>query len=292
MLWEGSKHAFEKLCGSIFNIGIKLLVVQITLYLAVMANMDILKNMFVLSSGKTDFTQGIEFYLSIAFLVVFVKLFVDQASAIADFLCGGQPSIGFAAFAAAAASGLAAGKAALGAGGSLVKGAAKTGAAMAGVLGAAGGVAHDASSKAKAGGGGIGAQLKAGVAGFGKSLGQSAIQGGANLLDKGIDAVTNGPKNLSNLGQIMKNGISPSGAGNYGSGGGSPSGGKGGGTSGPSAKTLMDSNNISERVKGIGAKYNENRALGGQYSGLGGRFKSLKSAVGDFHKANKTKAPG
>jgi hypothetical protein len=291
MLWEGSKHAFEKLCGSIFNIGIRLLVVQITLYLAVMANIDILKNMFVLSSGKTDFMQGIEFYLSIAFLVVFVKLFVDQSSAIADFLCGGQPSIGFAAFAAAAASGLAAGKAAFGAGGSLVKGAAKTGAAMAGVLGAAGGVAHGAASAAKAGGGGIGAQLKAGVAGFGKSLGQSAVQGGANILDKGIDAVTNGPQNLRNLGQLMKNGISP-GAGSSGSGGGSPSGGTGGGTSGPSAKTLMDSNNISDRVKGIGAKYNENRALGGQYSGLGGRFKALKSAVGDFHKANMTKAPG
>jgi hypothetical protein len=288
MLWEGSKHAFEKLCGSIFNIGVRLLVTQTTLYLAVMANIDILKNMFVLSSGKTDFMQGIEFYLSIAFMVIFVKLFVDQAPTIAEFLCGGQPSIGFGTFVAAAASAAAAGKAALGAGGSMVKGAATTGAAMAGALGAAGGVAHDASSTAKAQGGGFGSMLKAGITGFGKSIGQSAVQGGANILDKGIDAVKNGPQTMKNFGQLMKNGISPSGAGGQNSSGG----GKNGRTGGLGGKDLMNSNNISDRVKAMGVLYNEKRAGGGQYSGLGGRFKALKSSIGDFHSANKRKAPG
>ncbi|MCL1931708.1 MAG: type IV secretion system protein, partial [Treponema sp.] len=155
MLWEGTKHAFEKLCGSIFNIGVRLLVVQTTLYLAVMANIDILKNMFILSSGKVDFMHGLEFYLSVAFMVVFIKLFVDQAPAIADFLCGGQPNIGFAEFARAAASGAAAGSAALNAGGSMVKGAATVGAATAGALGAAGGAARVAFNKDRSQGGGM-----------------------------------------------------------------------------------------------------------------------------------------
>jgi hypothetical protein len=288
MLWEGSKHAFQKLCGSIFNIGVKLLVVQITLYLAVMANIDILKNMFILSNGKFDFFGGIEFYLSIAFMVIFVKLFIDQAPTIAEFLCGGQPSINFSAFAAAAASGLAAGKAALGAGGMLAKGAGTTGAAMAGALGAAGGVASAASNSVKAGGGSFGDRLKAGVASFGKSLGQSTKQGGANLLDKGIDAVANAPQSFKNMGQLMKNGISPSGGGSSGSQGASGNSGTGGQT----GQTLMQSNNISERVKGMGELYKENRASGEQYSGLSGRFKAIKNSVDEFHKANKNNAPG
>jgi hypothetical protein len=288
MLWEGSKHAFEKLCGSIFNIGVRLLVVQTTLYLAVMANIDILKNMFVLSSGKTDFMQGLEFYLSIAFMIVFVKLFVDQAPAIAEFLCGGQPSLSFGAFASAAASGATAGMAALGAGSSMVKGAAITGAALTGAIGAAGGVARTASNLEKLRGGGIGDRFKAGITSFGKSLGQSAKQGGANILDKGIDAVTNTPQMLENAGQLMKNGISPSGMVHS----GKPGGGLNSGTGGKNGGKLMQSKNISERVKGMGELYKEKRAAGDDYSGLGGRFKALRSSVGAFHEANKKAAPG
>jgi hypothetical protein len=304
MLWEGSKHAFEKLCGSIFNIGVRLLVVQTTLYLAVMANIDILKNMYILSSGKTDFMQGLEFYLSVAFMVIFIKLFVDQAPAIADFLCGGQPSLGFGEFARAAASGAAAGNAALSAGGSMVKGAAVTGAAVAGAVGAAGGAAWTTAATERARGGSAGGSFRAGLASFGKSIGQSARQGGANILDKGIDAVANAPQSARNLGQLMKHGIDPSIPLSQGGEGGwfapDRTGNKGwtDGGMGTSkndlteGEHLMQSKNISERVKGMGELYREKRGQGGEYSGLGGRFKALRSSVGEFHEANKKAAPG
>jgi hypothetical protein len=290
MLWEGSKHAFTSLCGSIFKIGIKLLVVQISLYLVTMANMDILKNMFVLSDGKADFLQSMEFYLSIAFMVVFIKLFVDQAPAIADFLSGGQPSLNFGDFARAAASGAAAGAMALGAGKSMAKGAASTGAALAGAVGAAGGAARTAVGLHK--GDGLGIQLLSGVANFGKSIGQSAKQGGANVLDKGISAISNAPQSARNFGQFMQHGIDPSnpypreakGGSSYGNN--APDDGKSNG------QRMMESKNVSERVQGMGEMYKENRAKGGEYSGLGGRIKALKSSVGEFHKANKEAAPG
>jgi hypothetical protein len=289
MLWEGSKHAFTTLCGSIFKIGVKLLVVQITLYLATMANMDILKNMFILSGGEIDFLQRLEFYLSVAFMVIFIKLFVDQAPAIADFLCGGQPSLSFGDFVKAATSAATAGKAALGAGKSMVKGAATTGAAMAGTLGAAGGAARTAAGLNKAQGHGLGMQLLSGAANFGKSIGQSAKQGGANLLDKGIQKIGNAPQSAKDFGQLMKQGItgSPSSGGNGSQFGNNNA--RGGVSNG---NRLMQSKNISDRVQGMGELYKEKREQGGEYSGLGGRFKALKSSVGEFHAANKKAAPG
>jgi hypothetical protein len=293
MLWEGSKHAFTKLCGSIFNIGVKMLVVQISLYLAAMANMDILKNMFVLTGGEFDFLQAMEFYLSIAFMVIFIKLFVDQAPGIADFLCGGQPNMNFGDFVRAASSAMAAGKAALGAGKSIVKGAATTGAALVGGLGAAGGAARAAMGINKAAGHGLGMQLLSGAANFGKSIGQSAKQGGANILDKGINAVANAPQAVKNFGQLMKHGINPSGSpapGKSAAESRNRAGNTGGGES--NGEHLMKSKNISDRVQGMGELYKEKRAEGDEYSGLGGRFKALKSSVGEFHAANKKAAPG
>jgi len=297
LLWEGSKHAFGKLCSSIFNVGIKLLVVQTTLYLAVMANIDILKNMYILSAGNIDFMQGLEFYLSIAFMVIFIKLFVDQAPKIADFFCGGQPNLNFGDFARAAVSGAAAGGAALGVGGSMVKGAAATGAATAGILGAAGGSARTALNNVKSQGGGIVGSLGAGLLSFEKSIGQSVKQGGANILDKGIGAVTNAPQSVKNLGQFMNQGINPGSASapekQEGKGGaGTGTGGGAGGDAVTEGERLMQSKNISDRVKGMGELYKEKRAQGGSYSGLSGRVKALKSSVGEFHTANKEAAPG
>jgi hypothetical protein len=286
MLWEGSKHAFTKLCGSIFNIGVKMLVIQITLYLAAMANMDILKNMFVLTGGKVDFLQSLEFYLSIAFMVIFIKLFVDQSSTIADFLCGGQPNLSFADFARAAASGAAAGMAAMGAGKSMVKGAATTGAAVIGGLGAAGGAARTAVGLHK--GEGLGTQLLSGVANFGKSIGQSAKQGGANVLDKGISAISNAPQSAKNFGQLMEQGIT----GTSSSGNGGRNGQSAVGDGQSNSERLLQSKNVSDRVQGMGELYREKRAQGKEYSGLGGRFKALKSSIGEFHTANKKAAPG
>jgi hypothetical protein len=300
MLWEGTKHAFEKLCGSIFNIGVRLLIVQITLYLAVMSNIDILKNMYILSAGKIDFMQGLEFYLSIAFMVVFIKLFVDQAPAIADFLCGGQPHLSFGEFAHAAASGAAAGMAAARTGGTLVKGAAATGAAFAGAAGAAVASGRTQAHSEWAQGGSVGDSLKMGMASFGKSIGQSAKQGGANILDKGIDSAANIPQSAKNLGQLMEHGINPANPLLQESGptpeairnNGAYINAEKGSKRITEGERLMQSKNISERVKGMGELYNEKRDQGGEYSGLGGRFKALKSSIGEFHEANKNAAPG
>jgi hypothetical protein len=301
MLWEGTKHAFEKLCGSIFNIGVRLLVVQITLYLAVMTNIDILKNMYILSAGKVDFLQGLEFYLSIAFMVIFIKLLVDQAPAIADFLCGGQPRVSFGEFARAAASGAAAGIAAARAGGTMIKGAAATGTALSGAAGAAVASGRTAANTERAQGGSAGDSFKAGLASFGKSIGQSAKQGGANILDKGIDSVANAPQSAKNMGQLMKHGMDPSTPLLREGKSATPDKNRNNGpykNAGKKSKKitegerLMQSKNISERVKGMGELYKEKRAQGGEYSGLDGRFKALKSSIGEFQAANKKAAPG
>ena len=298
MLWEGSKHAFERLCGSIFNIAVKLLVVQTTLYLAAMANIDILKNMYILSAGNIDFLQGLEFYLSIAFMVVFIKLFVDQAPAIADFLCGGQPRINFSEFAQAAASGAAAGMSALNTGKSMVTGAATTGAAAAGMLGAAAGSARTAFNAEKAQGGNFVNNVGSGLGSFAKSIGQSTKQGGANILDKGIGTLTNAPQSAKNVGQLMGYGINPASSLPQESPGRAsvrpenkiPAGGKT--ETASESERLMQSKNISERVQGMGELYREKRTQGGAYSGLDGRFRALKSSVGEFHRSNKSAAPG
>jgi hypothetical protein len=54
----------------------------------------------------------------------------------------------------------------------------------------------------------------------------------------------------------------------------------------------MQSKNVSDRVQGMGELYREKRAQGKEYSGLGGRFKALKSSIGEFHNANMKAAPG
>jgi len=136
-----------------------------------------------------------------------------------------------------------------------------------------------------------------GLGSFAKSIGQSAKQGGANVLDKGIDALTNAPQSAKNMGQFMAHGINPehasasasafapAPAGKHGSHGGT-------GIGITEGERLMRSKNISERVKGMSEQYREKRAEGDHYSGLGGRFKALKSSVGEFHQANKKAAPG
>ena len=136
--------------------------------------------------------------------------------------------------------------------------------------------------------------LGMGLGSFSKSIGQSAKQGGANVLDKGIGALTNAPQSAKTLGQLMAHGIDPGAVPAPSSSGKQESqnraGGKGRGDT--EGERLMKSKNISERVKGMGEQYREKRAEGGQYSGLGGRFKALKSSIGEFHQANKKAAPG
>jgi type IV secretory pathway TrbL component len=288
MLWEGTKHAFEKLCGSIFNIGVKLLVVQITLYLAVMANIDILKNMFILSAGNIDFLQGLEFYLSVAFMIVFVKLFVDKAPAIAEFLCGGQPSLTFAGFARLAASGGVSGgvsgKASSPSGESTVRGAAAVGAVVTGAAGAAGVVARVAAGKAQLPGG-----ISVTSKGMGQGIGQSAKQGGAKVMDKGISTAANAPKPAKDTGQLKAHGSNsgPAPAGKHEGKGGTD------GTGGKSRLALAggervtESKNISEKVNDASEQHREKKTEGGASSGFDERLKALKSSIGEFYKADK-----
>jgi len=103
MIWDGTKHAFEKLCGSIFNIGIRLLITVTSLYLLLLINLDILRHMFMLSNIVTkkeyEIMQGLEYYITIIFLAVFAVYIIQNSQGIAEFLCGGQPRIGFKEFA-------------------------------------------------------------------------------------------------------------------------------------------------------------------------------------------------
>jgi len=105
MIWEGTKHAFEKLCGSIFKIGIRLLITVTSLYLLLLINLDILRHMFMLSSIVTrkeyEIMQGLEYYITIIFMAAFAAYIMQNSQGIAEFLCGGQPRIGFNEFAGA-----------------------------------------------------------------------------------------------------------------------------------------------------------------------------------------------
>jgi type IV secretory pathway VirB6-like protein len=103
MIWDGTKHAFEKLCGSIFKIGVRLLITVTSLYLLLLINLDILRHMFMLSSIVTkkeyEIMQGLEYYITIIFMSGFAVYIVQNSQGIAEFLCGGQPRIGFNEFA-------------------------------------------------------------------------------------------------------------------------------------------------------------------------------------------------
>jgi hypothetical protein len=105
MIWEGTKHAFEKLCGSIFKIGVRLLITVTSLYLLLLINLDILRHMFMLSSMVTrkeyEIMQGLEYYVTIIFMAVFAAYLMQNSQGIAEFLCGGQPRMGFNEFAGA-----------------------------------------------------------------------------------------------------------------------------------------------------------------------------------------------
>jgi len=105
MIWEGTKHAFEKLCGSIFKIGVRLLITVTSLYLMLLINLDILRHMFMLSSIVTrkeyEIMQGLEYYITIIFIAVFAMYLMQNSQGIAEFLCGGQPRLGFNEFAGA-----------------------------------------------------------------------------------------------------------------------------------------------------------------------------------------------
>jgi hypothetical protein len=237
MLWDGSKHAFDKLTGSMYNITVHMFVKTIVLFLCMIINVEIMLTLwrYGFDDGKSlqQIIPRAEVFVSIIFLTVMMKLMVDQSTSIADMLCGGQPKLSFGEFAQAAASGAAAGMA----GGAVVGSAAKTAASLG--MGAVGGgvktlaggasAAHGASQAAfkaehdaQIGMGkteeqaNAAAKISAGRAGR-QAFGNSLRQGGANAFDSATSKIASGVKGLpggvmgglSQASQLMRYGMHP-----------------------------------------------------------------------------------
>jgi type IV secretion system protein TrbL len=300
MLWDGTKTMFEKIVGSIMNISVHLLVKTLVLIMVVAINLEICKNAFVLSLSKTaeadaSFLYHLEFYFSTLFLTIFLKLFNDQSTAIADFLCGGQPRLSFGEFAQAAASAGAAGMAAGKAGGAIAGGAAKL--AMGGAGALAGSIANGNATKAAGGSFWKGA---------GASLANSAIHGADSLAGSAMKAVGNAPGAAKGLGQLMRYGMHPAAplsaegvgiapknpfGGGGSSGGGSSGGGGQGKEEGPDMKKMNSQNATERRNEAYGSAMREhaNGGASGMFSGfMTGADRHIqaeahKGAQGPFH---------
>jgi type IV secretion system protein TrbL len=296
MIWDGTKHAFEKLCGSIFNIGIRLLITVTSLYLLLLINLDILRHMFMLSSIVTkkeyEIMQGIEYYITIIFMSVFAAYIMQNSQGIAEFLCGGQPRIGFNEFAGAMNTAAAA-KNTLGA---AAGGAAKLAGGAAGAV--AGGIGNVVAAAQNA----QGAKEAERLAGSDmKTQNKAARQGFATSLLRGTTS------QVSSIGGSLKGGAKSLGstlAGNAMAGiGGTPPprnhhGGHGGGNGSDvkgyqpkdaEGKTKTDrqleSKDAQERLKGAAHKAFEN-----YQNGMSIRD-SLKSGVSSLAQANRNAVP-
>jgi hypothetical protein len=296
MIWDGTKHAFEKLCGSIFNIGIRLLITVTSLYLLLLINLDILRHMFMLSSIVTrkeyEIMQGLEYYVTIIFMAVFAAYLMHNSQGIAEFFCGGQPRIGFNEFAGAMNT-MAAAKNTLGTVGG---GAAKLAGGAAGAV--AGGIGNVVASAQN----GQAAKEAEKLAGSDKKTqNKAAIQGFATSLLRGATS------QVSSIGGSLKSGAKSMGsslAGNAMAGiGGTPPprngyghghGGHGSDVKGYTAKDgegktksdrQLESKNAQERMKGAAHRAYEN-----YQNGMGIRD-SLKSGISSLAQANRNALP-
>jgi type IV secretory pathway VirB6-like protein len=298
MIWDGTKHAFEKLCGSIFKIGIRLLVTVTSLYLLLLINLDILRHMFMLSNIVTkkeyEIMQGLEYYMTIIFMAVFASYLMQNSQGIAEFLCGGQPRIGFNEFAGAMNTAAAAKNTV----GAAAGGAAK----LAG--GAAGAVAGGIGNIVAAAQNGKAAKEAEKMAGSDeKTQNRAARQGFATSMLRGAAS------QVSSIGGSLKNGGKSLGAtlaGNAmaGIGGTRPPhdrhdghgghGGHGGDAKDPMRKDAegktkadreLESKDPQERIKGAA-----NKALENYKNGMGIRD-SLKSGVNSLAQANRNAVP-
>jgi hypothetical protein len=296
MIWDGTKHAFEKLCGSIFNIGIRLLITVTSLYLLLLINLDILRHMFMLSNIVTrkeyEIMQGLEYYITIIFMAVFAAYIIQNSQGIAEFLCGGQPRIGFNEFAGAMNTAAAAKNtlgAAAGGAAKLVGGAAGAAAGGIGNIMAAAQNAQGAKEAEKLAGSDEKTQNRAAMQGFGTSL----LRGAVNQ----VSSIGGSLKGAKSLGSSL--------AGNAMAGiGGTPPphdghGGHGSDGNGSDVKGYMpkdaegktktdrqlESKNAQERLKGAAR-----RALENYQNGMGIRD-SLKSGVSSLAQANRNAVP-
>jgi hypothetical protein len=297
MIWDGTKHAFEKLCGSIFNIGIRLLITVTSLYLLLLINLDILRHMFMLSSIVTrkeyEIMQGLEYYITIIFMSVFAAYIMQNSQGIAEFLCGGQPRIGFNEFAGAVNT-LAASKNTMGAaaGGAarLAGGAAGAVAGGIGNIVAAAQNAQGAKEAEKLAGSDEKTQNKAARQGFATSLLRGAVSqvssiGGSLTGGAGVFGRTIAGNAMAGIG-----GTRPP----HNRFGGHDRGWNGGDRGDPMRKDAegktkadrqLESKYAQERLKGAA-----NKALENYKNGLGIRD-SLKSGVNSLAQANRDAVP-
>jgi len=297
MIWDGTKHAFEKLCGSIFNIGIRLLITVTSLYLLLLINLDILRHMFMLSNIVTkkeyEIMQGIEYYITIIFMAVFAAYIMQNSQGIAEFLCGGQPRIGFNEFAGAMNTAAAA-KNTLG---EVAGGAAKLAGGAAGAV--AGGVgnivaaaqnAQGAKEAEKMAGSDEKTQNRAARQGFATSMLRGAVSQVSSI---GGSLKRGGKSTASSLAGNAMAGIGGTPPPHHGHGGHGRDG-NGGDVKGYEAKDAegkkksdrqLESKDPQERIKGAARK-----ALENYKNGMSIRD-SLKSGVNSLAQANRNAVP-
>jgi hypothetical protein len=296
MIWDGTKHAFEKLCGSIFKIGVRLLITVTSLYMLLLINLDILRHMFMLSSIVTrkeyEIMQGLEYYVTIIFMAVFAAYIMQNSQGIAEFLCGGQPRIGFNEFAGAMNTAAAAKNtmgAAAGGAAKLAGGAAGAVAIGVGNIVAAVQNARGAKEAEKLAGSDEGAQNWAAIQGFATSM----LRGAASQISSIGGSLKSGGKSL---------GTTLAGNAMAGIGGTPPPkehGGHGRDGNGSDGKNLMakdaegktkadrelESKDPQDRLKGAAHK-----ALENYKNGMSIRD-SLKSGVNSLAQANRDAVP-
>ncbi len=302
MLWDGSKFIFESLAGSLFKITVKILMISMSLYIAAFMNIEILKQMYVLSKGEFEFVRRIEFYVTILFMSILIKNLCDAAPTVAEFLTGGSPRLSYGDFAQATQSAGAAGAA-------LAGGAAAVGS---GVQALAMGVSSGINNAVESGKGAYGAEKAAG-AGKGRALLSattaagtslmSSVSSGAKQLTKGL--VSSAKEGASNLSSIVSPSmpLSAAGAGkggrqgsNNGRGGGGPGG--SGGTETNEKGELMSRQDYIDRMmrsqdndtcmSGLREQYQYNKETG-KYSGIAGNMQNgIDSMKNYFQKGNES----
>jgi hypothetical protein len=311
MLWSGSKSLFESLVRGMINISVHLLIKSMIIFMIIFINVEIIYNLYIFSMQDTVSrpTAIIEMYLTVLFLSTICKLYADQSTAIADFLLGGSPRIGVGELTQAAKS-TAAG---LGAGAKVTGGLAKTagGAALTGVgaLAAAGSAARAAYGFEKAGTPegekfNKGQAIKSAMGAAGRTLGNAAVQGGASAFDGAMGMIGKSGSAARNFSNFMQNGMMP-GSAPSGSGGGGHGGRGGGSGDGRGAENFGEraeekkkediknaeaesrSTRAPDRNRSMGDQYAALKASG-QYNGVSGSVKALRSSIGSFHRGNAT----
>lgn len=290
MLWEGSKFIFEKLMGSFINIVIKLLVIQIALYLATLGIIEILKMMFIMGHSEEGFVEHISWYIAVAFMTILIKMICNSAPTIAEFISGGTPRLSYGEFAQASNNVRAAGGA-VAAGGAMAM--AKGAGSIAGGIKSA--VVNGKQAYKESGG-----SLTAAVLGGGGSLVKSLAHGAGDIAKT---AGKTGGSLMRNFGAALSPGapLSSEGVGRGALGGGGASSAEGAGSSGGSSgdsggkdgksgaahsgDAKLNSSLNSTRAKGAMENFRE-RGATGNYSGIMGTLRNGVQSVGEFSKAS------